>query len=79
MVGWTFSPGDWRNPGTEEIINRVVNAARPGSIILFHDGLDHSQNPDRSQLIQALPSIIEQLQSQGYHFVTVAQLLGMKP
>jgi len=79
MIGWTFSPGDWRNPGTEEIINRVVNSARPGSIILLHDGLDHNQNPDRSQLIQALPAIIERLQGQGYHFVTIAQLLGMKP
>jgi peptidoglycan/xylan/chitin deacetylase (PgdA/CDA1 family) len=79
LVGWDYSPADWVNPGVEELTRRVVNAARPGSIILLHDGLDLNENPDKSQLIQALPAIIEQLQAQGYRLVTVAQLLGEEP
>ena len=79
LVVWDYSPHDWVNPGVEELTRRVVNAARPGSIILLHDGLDLNENPDKSQLIQALPAIIEQLQAQGYRLVTVAQLLGEKP
>jgi peptidoglycan/xylan/chitin deacetylase (PgdA/CDA1 family) len=80
IVGWSSSPGDWRKSrSAEEITSRVLNAARPGAIILLHDGLDLSEDPDKSQLVQALPGIIEQLQSQGYKLVIVAQLLGEKP
>jgi peptidoglycan-N-acetylglucosamine deacetylase len=79
LTGWTYSVGDWKNPGVEELISRVLSKAQPGSIVLLHDGLDRDESPDRSQLIQALPSIIEQLQAQGYQLVTVAELLGKEP
>ena len=80
LTGWYSSPKDWKDPGVEKLIDRVVdNAARSGSIIDLHDGLGLEENADRSQLVQALPSIIEQLQAQGYRFVTVADLLGEEP
>jgi len=58
----------------------IVKRTSPGSIILLHDGygLEHnSQHADRSFTILALPLIIEQLQAQGYRFVTVSALLGV--
>jgi peptidoglycan/xylan/chitin deacetylase (PgdA/CDA1 family) len=79
LAGWNDSAGDWKNPGVEELVKRIVGAARPGGIIDLHDGLDRNESPDLSQLVQALPTIIEQLQSRGYRLVTLAQLLGKEP
>ena len=79
MVRWNCSVSDWKNPGVDKLISRVLDETHSGSIILLHDGLDLNENPDRSQLVQALPTIIEKLQGEGYKFVTVAQLLKQEP
>ena len=50
---------------------RVVDAARPGMIILAHDG-----RLDRSKTLLALPIIIEAMQKQGYQFVTMDDLFA---
>lgn len=65
VLGWTVDPSDYTRPGTEVIITRVVSAARPGSIVLFHDG-----GGDRSQTAAALPAIIGALRTAGYSFGT---------
>lgn len=70
---WSVDPQDWSMPGTQNIINSVVSGAQPGAIVLMHDG-----GGDRSQTLAALPTIISTLRSQGYSFVTVPQLLGMR-
>ena len=46
--------------------------AKPGSVILMHDG-----GGDRSQDVEALPGIIDDLKKQGYEFVTIEQLIKM--
>jgi peptidoglycan/xylan/chitin deacetylase (PgdA/CDA1 family) len=63
---------DWERPGVQKILDRVVNYARPGGIILMHDG-----GGNRSQTVAALPKILKQLGDQGYHFVTVSELLNL--
>jgi peptidoglycan/xylan/chitin deacetylase (PgdA/CDA1 family) len=55
-------------------VQRVLEGARPGSIILMHDG-----GGDRSQTITALPGIIRGLRARGLHLVTVPQLLADDP
>ena len=67
---WNDDPEDWSQPGTNTIISRVLNRIGYGSIILMHDG-----GGDRSQTVAALPTIIEWLQSHGYTFVTLKQLV----
>ena len=79
MVRWNCSVRDWTNPGVDKLTSRVLNKTHSGSIILLHDGYDLKEDPDRSQLVQALPTIIEKLQAEGYTFVTVAQLLKQEP
>jgi peptidoglycan-N-acetylglucosamine deacetylase len=66
---WSVDPQDWTTPGTQVIINSVLNQVQNGSIILMHDG-----GGDRSQSIAALQTIIPTLRQRGYHFVTVQQL-----
>ena len=52
------------------LTHNVLSQTRPGGIILMHDG-----GGDRSATVQSLPRIISTLQQQGYHFVTVPELL----
>jgi peptidoglycan-N-acetylglucosamine deacetylase len=68
---WDVDPMDWTTPGSAAVYSRVVGAARPGSIILMHDG-----GGDRSGTLAALPRIIDTLRARGYGFDTVSQLLG---
>ena len=69
---WSVDPQDWNGPPSSNIIvQRVLNMAQNGSIILMHDG-----GGDRSQTVAALPAIITQLRSYGYQLVTVPQLIS---
>lgn len=70
IVLWDVDPSDWAMPGADEIARIVLDQARPGSIILLHDG-----GGDRSQTVAALPAIIEGLQERGYRFALVEDLL----
>lgn len=69
MILWTIDPVDWRSPAVGDIVNLVVEDVKPGSIILLHDGKYPSSTPE------ALWFIIDSLESRGYEFVTVSELL----
>ncbi len=73
-VGMAIDPADWRRPGADVIVNRVVDAARrrEGHIIILHDA-----GGDRSETVEALPKIIETLRAEGFHFVSLDTLVGM--
>jgi len=70
---WDVDPADWTNPGDDAVYSRVTAAARPGSIILMHDG-----GGNRSGTLAALPKIIDTLRRRGYRFATVSELLGQR-
>lgn len=67
IIMWTIDSLDWKNPGVDQITNRVVNNIQPGAIVLMHQAAP--QTPD------ALPAIISRLRQQGYGFGTVTQVL----
>jgi cellulose synthase/poly-beta-1,6-N-acetylglucosamine synthase-like glycosyltransferase/peptidoglycan/xylan/chitin deacetylase (PgdA/CDA1 family)/spore germination protein YaaH len=79
IIGGRVDPHDWGEPDggppppAEKIVKRVVDQveAGDGNIILLHDG-----GGNRSNTVEALPQIIEQLEAKGYQFVSVSQLLG---
>ena len=68
---WTVDPKDWRKPGADEIVRRVIKQTKHGSVILLHDG-----GGDRWKTIQALPRIIEELRVLGYEFATLDEISG---
>ena len=72
-VGMQIDPNDWQRPGTDEIVNRVVEGAEKGegNIVLLHDA-----GGDRTQTVEAIPRLVETLRSRGFQIVTVADLLG---
>jgi peptidoglycan-N-acetylglucosamine deacetylase len=60
-VLWTVDPADWQPRVTsEQLVRRVLTAARPGAIILLHDG-----GGDHSATVAALPAIITGLRRLG--------------
>jgi polysaccharide deacetylase family sporulation protein PdaB len=66
-VQWDVDSLDWKNPAPKDMIARVTSKVKPGSIVLFHNGAKNTP--------EALPKIIETLQSQGYQIVPVSQLI----
>jgi peptidoglycan-N-acetylglucosamine deacetylase len=73
-VTWNVDPQDWSSPGVSVIVQRVLSAAQPGSIILLHDGYMF-----RQETAEALPQIIQGLRARGLVPVTLAQLLSGAP
>ncbi|WP_094606313.1 Peptidoglycan-N-acetylglucosamine deacetylase [Sporomusa silvacetica DSM 10669] len=69
VILWSVDPKDWSCPPAEKVIDRVVNEAKPGSIILLHDGQYPLPTP------KALGTIIDRLRERGFEFVTVSELL----
>jgi peptidoglycan/xylan/chitin deacetylase (PgdA/CDA1 family) len=72
-ITWDVDPSDWSSPGSGAVYGRVVEAVRPGSIVIMHDG-----GGNRAGTLAALPSIIDTLRGRGYRFATVSELLGDK-
>jgi peptidoglycan/xylan/chitin deacetylase (PgdA/CDA1 family) len=66
LILWTINPEDWRSPGAEKIIKRIVGNAQDGSIVLLHD---------KKQTADALPKLILSLKEKGFEFVTISELL----
>ncbi len=74
MVLWSVDSQDYRRPGVEAIVDRVISGARPGAIVVLHDG-----GGDRSQTVTAIPKIVGRLHERHYHLVTVPRLLQDDP
>lgn len=66
---WNVDSLDWKNPGRDVIVERVMKRIKPGAIILMHA----SDTP--VQTAEALPILIEKIKAEGYTFVTVGELL----
>ena len=63
LVLWDVDPQDWRQPGADQIAKQIINNARPGAIVLMHDGGGH-----RDQTVAALKTVLSKLSEQGYRF-----------
>ena len=65
---WTIDTIDWKNPGTDYIVNKILDNAGNGKIVI-------SMHPTDDTL-RAMPTVIENLQHQGYKVTTVSELLS---
>lgn len=66
-IQWDVDSLDWKGISASEIISRVVGKVKNGSIILCHNNSDH--------IVEALPTILEELTAKGYTFVTMSELI----
>ncbi len=74
MVLWSVDTDDYLQPGVSVIVQRALEGAQPGAIILMHDA-----GGTRTQTIAALPTIIQMLHARGFRLVTVPQLMKDDP
>jgi peptidoglycan-N-acetylglucosamine deacetylase len=65
---WAVDPNDWKRPGPAVVTSRILNATRPGYIVLAHD--------IHPGTIEAMPATLDGLLARGYRFLTISQLLG---
>ncbi len=71
VVMWSQTSADTDPKAKYEVfVKNVLRDAKPGSIVLMHDG-----GGDRRRTVQALPKIISGLKEKGYRFVTVPEIL----
>ena len=63
---------DWEQPGVDFIIDQTKKKLGKGSILIFHDGYG-----DRSQSIEAVRILAEELTAEGYQLVTVSELISL--
>ncbi|AQS58951.1 polysaccharide deacetylase family sporulation protein PdaB [Desulforamulus ferrireducens] len=73
VIQWSTDSLDWKKPGVQTIVDRVLKKVEPGDIILMHASDTCLQTPE------ALPKVIEGLKQQGYQLVTVSELLKLGP
>ncbi|MEH2440661.1 polysaccharide deacetylase family protein [Nostoc sp.] len=73
VIMWSLTSADTDpHAKPQAFVNNVLKGAKPGSIVLMHDG-----GGDRHRTVEALPQIISGLKKQGYRFVTIPELLKM--
>ena len=66
-IQWDVDSLDWKNLSATEIAMRVINGAKPGSIILCHNNGLHTA--------EALPLIFSTLKNRGFTFVPISELI----
>ena len=71
-VGWSLGVWDSDRPGVDAIVRRTTEGAKPGAILLLHDGDGYDPSGDRTQTARAIPLIVDRLLDSGYRF----ELLG---
>ena len=78
-TAWTLGVYDTDRPGANVVRQRVVAGLANGCIILLHDGRGSELHADTSQVVDALPGIIDEVRRRGYLFATVGQLIAGEP
>ncbi len=74
-VLWTVIGHDWEWTA-ERIAAHVLRNTGPGGIVCLHDGRDIQTHVDCSETLAALRTIVPALQTAGYRFETVSELLS---
>ncbi len=65
-------------PPAHRITAAAAGLARPGGILIFHDGFE-ARGGFRDQTAAAVGPLIDTLRERGYRFATVDELLGVPP
>ena len=73
VILWTVDTRDWAGTPSDVIKDGVMKRVRGGDILLFHDYVSR-----RGHTLEALRKIIPALQSEGYTFLTVSELLTLE-
>ena len=71
LVLWDVNSFDWRGAPAAEVAQRVLDRARPGSIVLMHDARAGGE-----VTIEAVRLLVPALRARGFELVTVSRALA---
>ncbi|MCT4604860.1 MAG: polysaccharide deacetylase family sporulation protein PdaB [Marinisporobacter sp.] len=69
-IQWDVDSLDWKELGTQPVVDRVTRNVKNGSIVLFHNNAKY--------VLEYLPLVIERLQKEGYEIVPISELIMKK-
>ena len=72
IVLWSVDTRDWEHRDADGIVRTVREGVTGGDVILFHDFIS-----GEAHTLEALETLIPELISEGYEFVTVSELFGV--
>jgi peptidoglycan-N-acetylglucosamine deacetylase len=73
-IMWNVTGYDWNAPSVE-YIERKVDNARGGDVILLHDGGHQAFGTDRSKTVAAVDRLITRFKSDQQEFATIPEVL----
>ncbi|WP_234417253.1 MULTISPECIES: polysaccharide deacetylase family protein [unclassified Lysinibacillus] len=73
MWSWHQDTEDWKDPGVNVIVKKVLDGVGEGDNVLFHDG-----GGNREQTVKALEKILPELQKEGYKFITITEMIKLQ-
>ena len=73
MWSWHQDTEDWKDPGVDKIVNKVLDGLKNGDVVLFHDG-----GGNRQQTVKALEKILPELKKRGYKFITITEMINLQ-
>jgi len=66
-IQWDVDSLDWKELGTQAVVDRVTRNVNNGSIVLFHNNAKY--------VSEYLPIVLDKLQKEGYEIVPVSKLI----
>lgn len=76
VVTWNDLTTDWSTKNPRKIAINLIRRAKPGGILVLHDGEENKPHAQRGPTIKAAEEVIDLLQAEGYQFVILDKLLG---
>ncbi len=70
LIHWSVDPRDWATHDCQQVKNNLLKEIEDGDIILMHDMSQSS--------VDAALEVMDELEKEGYGFVTVSELLSEK-
>lgn len=70
VIHWNVNPNDWKNPGSDVIVDTVMKKTANGDILLLH------ASDSVKQTANALKTILPGLTNKGFKFVTISELIS---
>ncbi|HLR41399.1 MAG TPA: polysaccharide deacetylase family sporulation protein PdaB [Virgibacillus sp.] len=70
VIHWNVNPHDWKNPGTQTIIDNVMSETANGDVILMH------ASDSAKQTAESLQKILPGLKNKGFEFVSISELIN---
>jgi peptidoglycan/xylan/chitin deacetylase (PgdA/CDA1 family) len=67
LVLWDVNSYDWKGAPAADVTRRVLDRAKPGSIILMHDARDGGE-----VTVEAVKLLVPALRARGYELTTVS-------